>query len=236
MRIITMLTGILFIFGGVYLVANGGVTFLSVAFLVGTLFVIAGIIECLSYTGFRGAGEDKAWVMIDGMTTFALGMLILLDKISAENAVPQILGLWVLISGIRNFVRAWEHIENRSSFFYDHLSVGMLNFVTGLYVFFNGDIFGFSSIMLVGLCVVVQGINIVNVGMTIVIVKPEFIKTKEEKVEDASKAAENAHEAAREAIKAAKAAQAQLKNVVETPEEELDKTLAPKPTEVSEKK
>ncbi len=231
MRIITILTGVLFILGGVYLIANGGVTFLSVAFVVGVLFVVAGIIECLSYSGFRGDGEDKSWVMIDGMTTFALGMLILVDKISAENAVPQVLGLWVLITGIRNFVRAWEHIEDRNSFFYDHLLVGLLNFIVGLYVFFDSDIFGFASIMLVGLCVVVQGINIVNVGMTIVIIKPDFIKTKEEKVEDAAKAAVDAHEAAREAIKAAKAAQAQLKNVVETPAEQLDKTLAPKPTE-----
>ena len=234
MRIITIMTGTLFIIGGGYLIANGGVTFLSVAFPAGVMFVIAGIVECLSYSGFRGDGEDKSWVMIDGMTTFALGMLILLDKISAENAVPQVLGLWVLITGIRNFVRAWEHIEDRNTFFYDHLIVGLLNFIIGLYVFFDSDIFGFASIMLVGLCVVVQGINIVNVGMTIVIIKPNFIKTKEEQVQDAAKAAENAHEAAREAIKAAKAAQAQLKNVVETPAEKLDKALAPKPTESGE--
>ena len=51
MRIITMLTGLLFVASGVYLVANEGVTFLSVAFIVGVMFVIAGVVECLSYSG-----------------------------------------------------------------------------------------------------------------------------------------------------------------------------------------
>ena len=43
-----MLTGILFMGAGIFLVANEGVTFLSVAFIVGLMFVIAGNVECLS--------------------------------------------------------------------------------------------------------------------------------------------------------------------------------------------
>ena len=53
MRILTMLTGILFMGAGIFLVANEGVTFLSVAFIVGLMFVIAGVVECLSYSSYR---------------------------------------------------------------------------------------------------------------------------------------------------------------------------------------
>ena len=180
MRILTMLTGVLFIGAGIFLVANGGVTFLSVAFVVGVMFVIAGIVECLSYNSYRGDNVEKSWILNDGLTTFVLGVLILLNKISADAVVPMILGLWVLITGIRNFVHAWEHIEDRGSMFYDHLIVGLLNIIFGLYVFFDSEIFNLASITMIGLCVIVQGINILHVGATIIIIKPKFIKTKEE--------------------------------------------------------
>lgn len=229
MRILTMLTGVLFIGAGIFLVANGGVTFLSVAFVVGVMFVIAGIVECLSYNSYRGDNVEKSWILNDGLTTFVLGVLILLNKISADAVVPMILGLWVLITGIRNFVHAWEHIEDRGSMFYDHLIVGLLNIIFGLYVFFNSEIFNLASITMIGLCVIVQGINILHVGATIIIIKPKFIKTKEEMLEAAAAKFEEAHANAKEAIKAAKEAQAELKTVERTPEELLDLALAPKP-------
>lgn len=229
MRILTMLTGILFLGAGIYLVANEGVTFLSVAFIVGLMFVIAGVVECLSYSSYRGDNVERSWILNDGTTTFVLGVLILLNKISADAVVPMILGLWVLITGIRNFVHAWEHIEERGNAFYDHLIIGLLNLIFGLYVFFNGEIFNLASITMIGLCMIVQGVNIIHIGATIRVIKPKFIKTKEEMLEEAAAKFEEAHANAKEAIKAAKAAQAELKSVEETPEEILDPTLAPKP-------
>ena len=151
MRILTMLTGILFMGAGIFLVANEGVTFLSVAFIVGLMFVIAGIVECLSYSSYRGDNEERSWILNDGTTTFVLGVLILLNKISADAVVPMILGLWVLIAGIRNFVHAWEHVEDRGNTFYDHLIIGLLNIIFGLYVFFDGEIFNLASITMIGL-------------------------------------------------------------------------------------
>lgn len=224
-----MLTGILFLGAGIYLVANEGVTFLSVAFIVGLMFVIAGVVECLSYSSYRGDNVERSWILNDGTTTFVLGVLILLNKISADAVVPMILGLWVLITGIRNFVHAWEHIEERGNAFYDHLIIGLLNIIFGLYVFFDGEIFNLASITMIGLCMIVQGVNIIHIGATIRVIKPKFIKTKEEMLEEAAAKFEEAHANAKEAIKAAKAAQAELKSVEETPEEILDPTLAPKP-------
>ena len=229
MRILTMLTGILFMGAGIFLVANEGVTFLSVAFIVGLMFVIAGVVECLSYSSYRGDNVERSWILNDGTTTFVLGVLILLNKISADAVVPMILGLWVLITGIRNFVHAWEHIEERGNAFYDHLIIGLLNLIFGLYVFFDGEIFNLASITMIGLCMIVQGVNIIHIGATIRVIKPKFIKTKEEMLEEAAAKFEEAHANAKEAIKAAKAAQAELKSVEETPEEILDPTLAPKP-------
>ena len=234
MRFLTIVTGILFMAGGVYLVTQEGITFLSIAFAVGIMFLIAGLIEVISHNSFRGDEDAGTWVLIDGLTTFVLGALILLGKISQDITVPQVLGLWVLITGIRNLAKAWEDLDIRNSYFYDHLLVGLLNLIVGLYVFFNADIFNLASITLAGICIVVQGINLTNAGITIKIVKPDVIKTREEKLTDAAQKAREAQIAAREALEAAKAAHSEFKEVALTPAEVLDKTLAPNPSESSE--
>lgn len=231
MRVITVLTGILFIAGGAVLICYSGFTFMAVAFLVGLGFILAGIVEILSYRSYRGDDEDKGWVLIDGVTTFALGIIILCDKISADNVVPYVFGLWILIGGFRNIVRAWEHRTDRHKFFYDHLVVGLFNTIVGLYMFFDSDILNLPALVLIGLCIVAQGINICHVGTSIIILKPDFIKTKEEKLKEAAEKAEEAHQAARDAIKAAKAAQEELKEVIATPEHKIDMALAKKPEE-----
>ena len=229
MRILTMLTGILFMGAGIFLIANSGITFLSAAFPTGLAFMIAGVVECLSYSSYRGDNEERTWILIDGTTTFMLCALIILNKLTADAVVPTVLGLWVITTGIRNFVRAWERIEERKHDFYDHLVIGLLNLVCGLYVFFDSDIFNLQTMMMIGLCVIVQGINILHVGSTIIIQKPDFLKTKAEKLEEAAAKAAEAHAAAKEAIKAVKDAKAEVRVIEATPEELIDITVAPKP-------
>ncbi len=235
MRILTMLTGVLFMGAGIYLIANGGITFMSVAFVIGILFVLGGIVECLSYNSYRGDEDDRTWILIDGMTTFLLGGLILLNKLSADAVVPMVLGLWVINTGARNFVMGWEKMNERDRMFYDHMAIGLLNLIAGIYVFFDVDIFNLATITMVGLCIVVQGFNIFHIGAMIIIMKPTLLKTKEEMLQDAAAKAMEAHEAAKEAIKVAKEARAEVKVIEETPEELLDVTMVPKPgTEVAE--
>ena len=224
-----MIMGGLFILGGFFMIFNSGVTFLSVAFVVGLLFILAGVIECLSYGSYRGVEEDNKWVLIDGLVMFILGILIIFNRISADATVPAVFGLWVLTIGVRNLVRAWEKIEHKNSFFYGHVIIGIVNLLVGLYMFVNDILLGISVAALVGVCLITQGTNLVIVASTIIVMKHEKIMTKEELLTKAVEEADAAHEAAREAVKMAKEAKANVRVIEETPEEELDLMLAPKP-------
>lgn len=242
MRVLTMFTGFLFIVAGAYLMANQGlpflayegITFLSIAFIVGVVFIIAGIVECLSYSSFRGDKTEKSWILIDGMTTFVLGALIVLDKISQDQVVLGVFGLWVIITGIRNFVRAWENIEDTSNGFFDHLIVGIINLLCGLYVFFDKSLYNIPTMTMIGMCVLVQGINIIHVGAIIVLKKPNFLKTKQELVDEAAALVKEARMAAEEAIKNVEVAKAELKAVKKMPEEMIDPTVASNPLKAKE--
>jgi len=230
-RTLNMIMGGLFVLAGLFMIFNGGITFLSVAFVIGLLFILAGAIECLSYKSYRGVEEDNKWVLIDGLVMFILGILIIFNKLSADATVPLVLGLWVLTIGVRNLVRAWEKIEHKNSFFYGHGIIGIVNLLVGLYMYLNENLLGISVAALVGVCLITQGANLIMVASTIIVMKHEKIMTKEEMLTKAIEEADAAHEAAKEAVKMAKEAKANVKVIEETPEEEIDLLLAPMPLE-----
>ena len=64
LRILTMLTGILYMGAGIYLIANGGITFMSVAFIIGVLFVFGGIVEFHYKNSYRGDEVDRKWIFV----------------------------------------------------------------------------------------------------------------------------------------------------------------------------
>ncbi len=229
MRTLNMLMGGLFFLAGLFMIFNGGITFLSVAFVIGLLFMVAGITECISYNSYRGIEEDNKWVLIDGLVMFLLGFLIIFNKLSADATVPLVLGLWVMTTGVRNLARAWEKFEHKNTHFYGHAVVGGLNLLVGLYMYFNESLFGISVAALVGVCLITQGLNIIMAAGTIIVVKHQKIMTKDELLEQAIVEADAAREAAREAVKMAKEAKANVAVIEETPEEELDLALAPHP-------
>ena len=111
--------------------------------------------------------------------------------------------------------------------------IGTVNVVAGLYMFFNNDLLMLPVGVLVGICVLVHGLNIFMVAITILVAKSGFIMNKEEMLEQAAEEVEKAHEAAKEAIKVLREAKATVEVIKETPEEELDASLAPKPTEIA---
>lgn len=231
MRLLNMLMGVLLVIAGIFMIANEGITFISVAFVVGLLFIIAGIAEVISCNSYRGDEGDRAWVLIDGLIMLAIGILIILNKLVADVTVPLVLGFWVLTSGIGNMVRALDKREAKDAYFYGYLIIGILNVIVGAYMFFNNDLLMMSVIVQVGLCTLAQGVNAFMVGASIIVFKSDFLKTKEEMMAQAVEDVEKAQEAAKEAIKAVEETKAIVKEIEKTPEELLDAALAPKPGE-----
>ena len=223
--------GVLLVIAGILMIANEVITFISVAFVVGLLFIIAGIAEVISCNSYRGDEGDRAWVLIDGLIMLAIGILIILNKLAAGDTVKRVLVFWVLTSGIGNMVRALDKREAKDAYFYGYLIIGILNVIVGAYMFFNNDLLMMSVIVQVGLCILAQGVNAFMVGASIIVFKSDFLKTKEEMLAQAVEDAEKAQEAAKEAIKAVEETKAIVKEIEKTPEELLDAALAPKPGE-----
>lgn len=227
MRILTIIAGILLTILGVFSVANAGLSFLSLAFPIGVVLVLVGLVECLVYKRIMQDEENRQWVLIEGLTTFVLGIVVLTGQLAADIAVPVVFGLWCMISGIRGFVVvAQEHSGGEGQGpmekdidFYWMVCVSGLNLIAGLYTFFNSRLLGLSVLMMLGIIFAIQGANTIKIGADIRYSKPDLIKTKDEKIADAEAAAQKAHKEAKRAIKKARKAR---KAAVQAAEEAME--------------
>lgn len=217
MRIITVIAGILLTFLGVFSIANAGLSFLSLAFPIGIILMLVGLVECFVYKRIRNDVDAGHWVLIDGLTTFILGIVVLTGRLAADIAVPVVFGMWSMISGIRGFsVLAFEtDTKEKNIDFYWAFLTSLLNFAIGVYAFFNSSLLHLSVLMILGICFVVQGANVIKIGFDIVYSKPDLIKTKDEKIAEAEEAAKEAKKEMKKAIKKARKA----KNAVKAAEE-----------------
>lgn len=209
MRILTIAGGILLTILGVFSVANAGLSFISLAFPIGAVFIIVGMVECFAYKRTIEDEENRHWILIEGLTTFVLGIVVLTGQLAADIAVPVVFGLWSMISGIRGFVilTQVQDTQEKDIDFYWMVCVSGLNLIAGVYTFFNSMLLNLSVLMMLGIIFVIQGANTVKIGADITYNKPDLIKTKDEKIADA----QEAHKEAKKAIKKARKARRAVK-------------------------
>lgn len=190
MRVLTVFAGVLLVSAGVFAIANQGVSFISIAFIIGLVMAVAGIIQCSGYIYGRYTGREDGtpvepddlapetreavkaqknahgWIMIDGTVTFTLGALVLSDQLKAEVAVISVFGLWMLTAGIRRIVTA-TYIDRHAKMtnFYWTLGTGIASALAGIYAFYNGTIFQMPLSSLIGVFFVLQGISTLELGI-----------------------------------------------------------------------
>lgn len=208
MRVLTMAVGVLLTLLGIFSIANAGLSFISLAFPIGVVLIIVGIVESFAYKRTNEDEENRHWVFIEGLTTFILGVVVLTGKLAADIAVPVVFGMWSLISGIRGLVIITHVIEKeeKDMEFYWTLVISLLNGIVGVYTFFNGTLLHLSTLMILGIIFVTQGANVIKTGLDIPYHKPDLIKTKDEKIADAEESARKAHKEMKKAIKKARKA------------------------------
>lgn len=180
MRILTIVSGILMVLTGVFCFMNPGQTFLSLAFIVGLIMVINGLIHALAYfigRGLHNKGDNNGWILTDALITLLLGILILCNQLVADTAIPMVFGIWMFVSGILR-IEAATHInkEKKLSNFRGTVVTGVLTVLVGIFGFINPLVAWMTTAILVGLFLVMQGINIIELGIHMPHEKKSYIK------------------------------------------------------------
>lgn len=211
MRILTMLVGLILMGVGVFSVAEYGVGFLAVAFIIGIALMLVGFVLCFSYRRLNQETEEAVhWVLIEGLTSFLLGLIVITGYLNADIAVSSVFGFWIMIAGIRSAVIAYDSFQHETFKLNVGYVLGLANLVVGLLVFFNMALLSLSVLTLVGGCLILQGLNVVKIGTEITYKKPDIIKTKEELVAEKEEEVAAKKQEMRESIQAAREAKQAL--------------------------
>ncbi len=187
MRILTIISGIFMVLTGVFCFMNPGQTFLSLAFIVGLVMVINGLIHALAYfigRGLYNRGDNNGWILTDALITLLLGILILCNQLVVDIAIPMVFGIWMLVSGILR-IEAATHIDKsrKLSNFRVTIITGVLTVMVGIFGFINPLVIWMTTAVLVGMYLVMQGINIIELGIHMPHEKKDYIKIYKRKRE-----------------------------------------------------
>ena len=187
MRILTIISGILMVLTGAFCLMNPGQTFLSLAFVVGLIMVLNGLIHALAYfigRGLHNRGDNNGWILTDALLTLLLGILILCNQLVADTAIPLVFGMWMLVAGIRR-IEASTHIdkERKRSNFRTTMITGILTVLVGLFGFINPLVQWMTTAVLLGIFLVMQGVNVIELGIHMPHEKKSYVKIYKRKRE-----------------------------------------------------
>lgn len=154
---------------GAFCFINPGQTFMTMAFVIGSVMVINGVIHALGFLLARGSfgiGDNNGWILIDAILTLLLGILILGNQLTVDMAIPMIFGMWVLVSGLLRFEAATRiNRQKKPGNFKAAFITGVVTILVGLIGFINPFVTYVSIIITLGIFLVVQGINSIELGI-----------------------------------------------------------------------
>ena len=168
MKGLTIVSGIIMIAAGAFCFINPGQTFMTMAFIIGTVMALCGIIHVLAYVIGRtphGKGDNNGWILIDALLTLLLGILVLFNQLTVDMAIPMVFGMWVLVSGLLRLEAASRIDRQRKpGNFKAALITGVITVVMGLLGFINPFVTYVSIIPILGFFMLIQGINSIELG------------------------------------------------------------------------
>ena len=180
MRILTIVSGILMLLTGAFCLMNPGQTFLSLAFIIGLVMVINGLIHTLAYfigRGLHNKGDNNGWILTDDLITLLLGILILCNQLVADAAITMVFAVWMFVSGILR-IEAATHINKEKKRFNFRITMftGVLTVFVGLFGFINPLVIWMTTAVLLGIFLVMQGINIIELGIHMPHEKKSYVR------------------------------------------------------------
>lgn len=165
MRIVTILAGVIMLSAGVWCFANPGASFMSLAFVLGIVMIIAGLTGAINYFTEKNRNAEGGWVIAESILTFILGCIVLSNQLLLDAMVVIFFGMWLLFSGCLRVVAAFQLRRMQEKTWNWTLGFGVIASLAGIYAFINSITFGFAVVLLVGAFFVIQGANVLVVGI-----------------------------------------------------------------------
>ena len=214
MRTTMLVASLAMIASGIFCVANSSAAFLSLAFIIGLVFLVLGACEMI--IGQRASFErDEAAVgqIKDGVRTFLIGLVVITAQITDDAVAQMFFGLYLSIEGVFSFKTDWLDVRHVAKGQRVTMSISAAMLVLGIYMLFNMSTFRLPVTMLLGVGFIILGLRKFVQSFDIEYDRPTFITGNEEKLREAQAEEKRALAKAKEGIREQKIAQRRIKRI-----------------------
>lgn len=166
MKVVTIIAGVILCITGIYCLVTPGITFLSIAFVLGCVMLFSGVSGIINYVTKRKSGEVSGWVLAEGVVTTVLSLLILSNQLITDALLPYFFGGWIILSGVFRIFAAMGIKKIGGPGWGWILALGILSVLFGIYALVHPLVAALTLGLLVGLVVLMQGINLISLGVS----------------------------------------------------------------------
>jgi uncharacterized membrane protein HdeD (DUF308 family) len=143
MRTLMLIASVAMIGSGVFCVANGSAAFLTVAFIIGLVYLLMGATEIL--VGLRAdfdVSEKAVSITKDGILMLIFGAVIITGQVTDDTAARILIAAWLAIEGVLAFSTDRIDLMHITTEERIEFGVNAVMLLFGLYMFFNNVLFG----------------------------------------------------------------------------------------------
>ena len=165
MKIVTIVSGIVLTLAGIWSIALPGVSYASMAFLLGVAMLIHGICEILNCVTEHRSSNASGYIFAEGIFTIILSFIVLGDQLIADVMVPMFFGMWLLMSGLMHIMQALAVRKKGEKNWKLALGFGILNGIFGCSGLLHSVAAALPLVRLLGCYFLMQGISVIVMGL-----------------------------------------------------------------------
>lgn len=216
MRTLMLFASIAMIGSGIFCVANGTAAFISVAFIIGIVFLVLAACELLvGRTADFDASEVGVGITKDGIIMLLLGVVIITGQITDDRSAQILFAMLLSIEAVLSFRSAWLDLTDVSAEQRISIGLNVLMLLLGVFMFFNTTFFNVPTLYLTGIGLAILGLRRFAQSFRIEFSRPSFITGNEEKLKEAEEDEKRALAKAKEGIREQKNAQRRIAKIKE---------------------
>ncbi len=125
-----LIGGLLFVVLGIVFIVNPIDALLSVAFYIGLIALVTGIIS-LSFALFNSSADGRTWRLCEGIIDVLFGLIMMTHPAFLVALIPIIIGIWVFVRGLTCLIDAFSWRRSHSQNWGSYAIIGVLLMIFG---------------------------------------------------------------------------------------------------------
>lgn len=153
------LAGIALVALGVVCLVNTGNTLLSLAWLLGIIFLVSGCCEFAAWGKLHLILPQSGLLFLSALLQVLLGVFCIINPVTLATALPFVFAFFVLFEGVRIAIESFDFKQVGLSWWWVMLLFGIVATAFGVYGFFQPAVSAATLTILVSLGIILAGVG-----------------------------------------------------------------------------